>query len=96
MIRQRLAMSITLTARQEKLVASLVETGRYHDRGEVVRTALRMLEEHEVKSQESALDDFLRARDAEPGFTPTAKDWTELRQRVRARVTDRRHAQTGR
>jgi putative addiction module CopG family antidote len=89
-------MSVTLTARQEKLVANLVETGRYHNRGEVVRTALRLLEEHEVKAQESALDDFLRVRDAEPGFTPTAKDWAEMRKRVRARVNQHRNAQAGR
>ncbi len=89
-------MSVTLTTRQEKLVANLVETGRYQNRGEVVRTALRLLEEHEVKTQESALDDFLRARDAEPGFTPTTKDWADIRKRVRARVTQRRHAQAGR
>ena len=89
-------MSVTLTSRQEKLVARLVETGRYHNRGEVVRAALRLIEEHEVEIQESAPDSFLRARDAEPGFTPATKDCAGLRNRVRARVTQRRHAQAGR
>lgn len=44
---------------------------------------------------EDALDVLLKERDAEPGFTPRAKDWTDLRKRVRIRVNQRREAHLG-
>ena len=47
------------------------------------------------KVEVTALDRFLQVRDAEPGFTPRTKDWTDLRKRVRARVNQRREAHVG-
>lgn len=40
-------MEISLTPELEKLIADRVNTGRYHSVSEVIRDALRLLEEHE-------------------------------------------------
>jgi antitoxin ParD1/3/4 len=40
-------MNVSLTPELEKLVSSKVESGRYNSASEVVREALRLLEEHE-------------------------------------------------
>jgi antitoxin ParD1/3/4 len=44
----RLPMDVHLTAELEQLVQSRVETGRYNSPGEVVREALRLLEERDA------------------------------------------------
>ena len=41
-------MNVSLTPELEKFVATKVETGRYNSASEVVREALRLLEEHDV------------------------------------------------
>ena len=89
-------MSTTLTTRHEKLIAQMLESGRFHDREDVLSAALRLLDEHESRQRETALDDFLRQRAEDPGFTPTSADWSALRARVSARATPRRHGKTGR
>ncbi len=40
-------MNVSLTPELEKFVADKVESGRYNSASEVVREALRLLEEHE-------------------------------------------------
>ena len=40
-------MNVSLTAKLEKFVSSKVKSGRYNSASEVVREALRLLEEHE-------------------------------------------------
>ena len=40
-------MNVSLTAELEKFVKNKVQTGRYNSASEVVREALRLLEEHE-------------------------------------------------
>jgi antitoxin ParD1/3/4 len=40
-------MNVSLTPELEKFVASKVESGRYNSASEVVREALRLLEEHD-------------------------------------------------
>ncbi|MGA2181404.1 MAG: type II toxin-antitoxin system ParD family antitoxin [Bryobacteraceae bacterium] len=40
-------MNVSLTPKLEKFVNNKVETGRYNSASEVVREALRLLEEHE-------------------------------------------------
>ena len=48
-------MNVSLTPELEKFVASKVESGRYHSASEVVREALRLLEERDqVKSAQLA------------------------------------------
>lgn len=52
-------MNVSLTPELEKFVADKVETGRYTSASEVVREALRLLEEHE-KSRAARLEEFNR------------------------------------
>ena len=40
-------MNVSLTAELEKFVNTKVQTGRYNSASEVVREALRLLEEHD-------------------------------------------------
>jgi antitoxin ParD1/3/4 len=40
-------MNVSLTAELEKFVSAKVESGRYNSASEVVREALRLLEEHD-------------------------------------------------
>ena len=41
--------NVVLTKRQEKLIASLVESGRYQNASEVLRDGLRMVEHREAE-----------------------------------------------
>jgi antitoxin ParD1/3/4 len=41
-------MNVSLTPELDKFVASKVESGRYNSASEVVREALRLLEEHDL------------------------------------------------
>ncbi len=41
-------MNVSLTPELEKLVSAKVESGRYNSASEVVREALRLLEEHDL------------------------------------------------
>jgi antitoxin ParD1/3/4 len=48
-------MNVSLTPELEKFISSKVESGRYHSASEVVREALRLLEERDqVKSAQLA------------------------------------------
>ena len=50
-------MNVSLTPELEKFVASKVDSGRYNSASEVVREALRLLEEHE-RSRAAQLAEF--------------------------------------
>jgi antitoxin ParD1/3/4 len=50
-------MNVSLTPELEKFVAAKVQTGRYNSASEVVREALRLLEEHE-QARAVQLDEF--------------------------------------
>lgn len=50
-------MNVSLTPKLEKLVQSKVDSGRYNSASEVVREALRLLEEYE-KSRAAQLAQF--------------------------------------
>lgn len=52
-------MNVSLTPELEKFVADKVESGRYTSASEVVREALRLLEEHE-RSRAAQLEEFSR------------------------------------
>ena len=52
-------MNVSLTPELEQFVQSKVENGRYNSASEVVREALRLLEEHE-KARTTQLADFNR------------------------------------
>jgi antitoxin ParD1/3/4 len=52
-------MNVSLTPELEKFVADKVASGRYTSASEVVREALRLLEEHE-RSRTAQLEEFNR------------------------------------
>jgi antitoxin ParD1/3/4 len=43
------ARNVEVTERQDKMIETLVRSGRYHDADEVVRTGLRLVEAHEAE-----------------------------------------------
>src|SRR5260370_10677258 len=51
------SMNVSLTPELEKFVSTKVESGRYNSASEVVREALRLLEEHEL-ARAAQLADF--------------------------------------
>jgi antitoxin ParD1/3/4 len=57
-------MNVSLTPELDKFVAGKVETGRYNSASEVVREALRLLEEHDLarNAQLAAFNQELGAR----------------------------------
>ena len=84
-------MNVSLTPELEKFVAGKVESGRYTSASEVVREALRLLEQHE-KSRAEQLADFnrelqRRIDSADRGETVTAE---EAREHFRRRSAARR------
>src|SRR5882672_3936636 len=85
----RMASSFTLGDRFEKFIKWLVEGGRYNNASEVVRAALRLLEDEEEQRQrklaelDAAIDRGIA--DAEAGrVVPTDEVFAELRARYQA------------
>ena len=66
-------MNVSLTPELEKLVQAKVRTGRYNSASEVVREALRLLEQHDslraihLKELRSRIDDGLASLDRGTG-----------------------------
>ena len=84
-------MNVSLTPKLDKFVADKVESGRYTSASEVVREALRLLEEHD-RSRAAQLEEFNRELqrriDAlDRGEFVTAK---EAREHFRKRSEERR------
>ena len=69
-------MNVSLTPELEQLVSEKVESGRYSSASEVIREALRLLEEHDqLKQQRLAqvrekIDRGLRQLDTGQGISP--------------------------
>jgi len=69
-------MNVSLTPELEQLVSEKVESGRYSSASEVIREALRLLEEHDqLKQQRLAqvrekIDRGLQQLDAGQGINP--------------------------
>ncbi|HWE86954.1 MAG TPA: type II toxin-antitoxin system ParD family antitoxin [Terracidiphilus sp.] len=65
--------NVNLTVELDHFVASMVETGRYSNASEVMRSALRMLEQEERRYQDSmallrqAIQEGMDSGIAEPG-----------------------------
>ena len=58
-------MNVSLTPELEKFVSTKVSTGRYNSASEVVREALRLLEENDriaLREEHGAADVFLNQR----------------------------------
>jgi antitoxin ParD1/3/4 len=84
-------MNVSLTPELEKFVSAKVETGRYNSASEVVREALRLLEEHE-SARAAQLAEFnteLGRRLASLDRGGTA-DPSEARARLRRKSEQRR------
>jgi antitoxin ParD1/3/4 len=84
-------MNVSLTPALEKFVADKVESGRYTSASEVVREALRLLEEHE-RSRAVQLEEFnrelqRRIDSADRGSRVTAE---ESLRRIREKSAQRR------
>lgn len=66
-------MNVSLTAELEKLVQAKVRTGRYNSASEVIREALRLLEQHDslraihLKELRSRIDEGLTSLDRGKG-----------------------------
>ncbi len=84
-------MNVSLTPELDKFVAAKVESGRYTSASEVVREALRLLEEHERAraAQLAAFNREVRVRlaslDRREAVEPDS-----VRERIRQRSRERR------
>jgi antitoxin ParD1/3/4 len=62
------ARNVEVTDRQDKMIETLVRSGRYQDADEVVRTGLRLVEAHEAEQKalrtavQVGLDDLAEGR----------------------------------
>lgn len=65
-------MNVSLTERLERFIAEQVKAGRYQSASEVVREALRLLQEHEevqrlkLKALRAAIEEGLASGPAQP------------------------------
>ena len=84
-------MNVSLTPELDKFVAGKVESGRYTSASEVVREALRLLEEHDRAraSQIAAFNQELGARLAALDSGERVKPQT-ARKRIEQKSQDRR------
>ena len=86
-------MNVSLTPELEKFVSNKVESGRYNSASEVVREALRLLEEHDTSraAQLAELNAEIGRRLAALDRGETV-DPAEARSRLRRKSEPRRHA----
>lgn len=85
-------MNVSLTPALEKLINSRVATGRYGSASEVVREALRLLEQRDgiaqarLKDLRSALDLGIQQLDRGEGTTVDRRTAARIRSRGRKRL----------
>lgn len=84
-------MNVSLTPELEKFVSAKVESGRYNSASEVVREALRLLEEHEAAraAQQTEFNRELGRRLASLDRGERAEP-AEVRDRLRRKSQERR------
>ncbi len=75
-------MNVSLTPELEQFVQAKVENGRYNSASEVVREALRLLEEHE-KARATQLAEFNLERGRRLASLDRGVDLAEVRSRLR-------------
>jgi len=78
-------MNVSLTPELDKFVAGKVETGRYNSASEVVREALRLLEEHDLAAFNQELGARLASLDRGEYVVPDA-----ARRRIEQKSRERR------
>lgn len=72
-------MQVTLTSRQEEFVKTKVASGRYLDESEVIREALRLLEDYTSAGEPPELEAMVAAGWKSGGFEPWS---TEMKERM--------------
>jgi antitoxin ParD1/3/4 len=82
-----MTLNVSLTPHLEAFIHQTVSSGRYESASEVVRTALRLLEEHE--QQKAATLEWLRGEvqkgiDSGPAEPVTPAFWQGLRARLKS------------
>ena len=96
-----MAMNVSLTPRLEEMVQEHVRSGRYSSASEVIRAALRLLEDHE--REQAARFEQLKADvqkgidqlDAGQGRELTHEVFKEIKARGRAELARRRSKSSG-
>lgn len=72
-------MNVSLPKQLEEFVASQVGSGRFESKDEVVRAALRQMEEEEGQRTMRAFETAFRDIDQNsPPGEPTEKDWDQI------------------
>ena len=84
-------MNVSLTPELEKFVTSKVQTGRYNSASEVVREALRLLEQHE-QARAAQLGEFNKELGRRLAALDRGEhaDWDEARSRLQRKSQERR------
>ena len=83
-----MTLNVSLTPHLEQFIHENVNSGRYQSASEVVRTALRLLEEQERERQaklEWLRQEIKKGLDSGPA---TPLDMEKIKQRARGRLTD--------
>ena len=75
-------MNVSLTKRQKQYVQDKVKSGHYASASEVVREALRVLEELELDREQ--IEGLLDESDAEPAVAAGKPFWKKLRAELHA------------
>jgi antitoxin ParD1/3/4 len=81
-----MTLNVSLTSHPEQFVHETVTSGRYRSASEVVRTALRLLEERERERQaklEWLRQEIQKGLTSGPATPMTAEDWEELKRPAR-------------
>ena len=87
-----MTLNVSLTPHLEQFVHETVTSGRYQSASEVVRTALRLLEDRERERQaklEWLRQEIQKGLASGPATPMTAQDWEELKRRARDRARRR-------
>ena len=83
-------MNVSLTKRQKQYVEQKVKSGHYASASEVVREALRVLED--IETDREQLEALLTEADLEPALPGGKPFWKKLRGELKARTVRPRAA----
>jgi antitoxin ParD1/3/4 len=87
-----MTLNVSLTPHLEAFIHETVTSGRYQSASEVVRTALRLLEEREQErgaKLEQLRHEIQKGLDSGPATPMTKHDWEELKRRAQKRAAER-------